>query len=80
MEQLEALLDKATEGLRGDVELFLSRIPPTVRSVKMRDLREKYGGDLTACMEAQAVGNCKSKYTALFILPTITPQRTRTPL
>lgn len=59
MEQLEIWLDEATERFRAQNESYIFSIPPTVRNVKMRDLVEKYGGDIMVCMEAQAVENCK---------------------
>lgn len=67
-EHLEALLYKAVESFRSDMQVFISRIPPAVRNVKMKDLMDKYDGDLMACkealeaqgVEAQVVENCEN--------------------
>lgn len=53
------LLDEAVEDFRGQLEQYLSMIPPAVHGVKMRDLVDKYRGDVIACKEAQDVDNCK---------------------
>ena len=52
-------LDEAIASFRAQNEQYISRIPPTVRSVKMGDLMDKYGGDVKLCMEAQAADNCE---------------------
>lgn len=59
MDELEVSLDKAIARFRAQNEVYLSSIPPTVHNVKMRDLVDKYGGDIKLCAEAQAANNCK---------------------
>lgn len=58
--QLEVWLNEATESFLAQNESYLFKIPPTVRNVKMRDLVDKYGGNITACEEALAADNCES--------------------
>ena len=80
-ERLDGWLSEAIAKIRSDGELFISRIPPAARNVKMRDLQEKYGGDITAIKEAPQTDTpgvdkrrerCKRrrcKYLALFVTP-----------
>lgn len=88
-EQLDKWLSEAIAKLQSDGELLISKIPPHVRNVKMGDLQNKYGGDITAIKEVpqkvmpeviksrkrrRRCERCRCRYLALFIaLPTFTP-------
>lgn len=71
--QLEVWLNEAKGDFRNHMQSILSDIPPTVRGITMRDLVDKYGGNVKACAEALAIENCKHKCPALLTSPTITP-------
>jgi len=49
--QLEAWLSDAIESFRSRNEGYLSRIPRIVLGVKMRDLENRYDGDVLTCMK-----------------------------